>query len=315
MRMPSFALVAALALSASTTGCIQKTLINGQAAATRKASVVANTLGDPEVARVASMNSLVQSEGVHYLAPDNEDTLYMLARGWASYAFAFCEDDYEVAKEKGDQDKADYAKRRVRMAYDRSLKYGLELLNKKAEGFEAAKKNANTLKPWLEEKFKDKEDADLLFWVGYAWIARASFFVADDPALVGELFVGVGMIERSRALDPEFMDYGASTVLAAYYARSAQGPEFQQGAKLFEEIIAKTQRKSFTALYNYAARVLCGKSDRAGYEKIMKEILDAGDLDENRRLTNNLARIKAKRALSMEKMMDCGFDMSQPASK
>ena len=124
-----------------------------------------------------------------------------------------------------------------------------------------------------------------------------------------------GAPNRRVASSKCFVTWTNSTVLAAYYARSAQGPEFEQGTKLFEEIIAKTQRKSFTALYNYAARVLCGKSDRAGYEKVMKEIIDAGDLDENRRLTNNISRIKAKRDLSMERMMDCGFDMSQPAAK
>ena len=105
----------------------------------------------------------------------------------------------------------------------------------------------------------------------------------------------------------------AETVLAAYYSRSPQGAEFEQGAKMFQDVIAKTQRKSMTALYNYATRVLCGKSDRAGYEKVMHEILDAGDVDENRRLTNNIARLKAKRALGLQRMMDCGFDMSQPA--
>jgi hypothetical protein len=66
------------------------------------------------------------------------------------------------------------------------------------------------------------------------------------------------------------------------------------------------------AVLNYATRYFCAKGDRANYEKLVKEVLEAGDLSPSDRLSNALAKKKARRAFSVTKMMDCGFDMSKP---
>src|ERR1035438_5247380 len=127
MRKILVASVAALALTS--TGCIKSLLTNGQISATREASGVVQTIGDYELARGAAMAGMAQFEGMHKLAPDNEDALILLLQGWAGYGFAFAQDDYEVADEANDDAVADYHKKRARMAYDRAIFYGLELLS------------------------------------------------------------------------------------------------------------------------------------------------------------------------------------------
>src|SRR5207244_4489723 len=97
--------------------------------------------------------------------------------------------------------------------------YGLQLLSHKDDGFVAARRNEQTLKTWLTAHFTDKEDAAILFWTGYGWMARVNL-LRDQPEYVADLFVGVDLIERGMELDPALEDYGAMVALGAYHARA-----------------------------------------------------------------------------------------------
>jgi tetratricopeptide (TPR) repeat protein len=292
-------------LGLGSTGCIKSMLVNGQIASTRKASGALNTVGDYELARSAASAGLAQFEGMHNLAPDNEDALFLLTRSWVSYGYAFAEDDYEAASDAGDDDLAEYHKKRARLAYDRAVFYGLELLAKHAEGFDAAKKNDETIRAWLKANFDDKEDAEILFWTGYAWLARVNIS-KDQPEMVAELFVGIAMLERSLELDPEYNHYGATTALASYHARTAAA-ELDQSKQMFEQAIQKTGGKSLLAKVNFATRYACIKGDKELYEKTLNEVLAAEDPDPEQRLPNTIAKRRAKRALSKVRMENCGF--------
>src|SRR3989442_9815097 len=98
MRSPSFhwllgaALVCVLPL-----GCVKKMLINGQIEGTRQASTAFDTLGDWELAYTAASSGIVQFEGMHQLAPDNDDALFLLTKGWTGYGYGFAEDEMEDA--------------------------------------------------------------------------------------------------------------------------------------------------------------------------------------------------------------------------
>src|SRR5579872_6205794 len=140
--MRSFLLTLGLgaALSLGSTGCIKAMLVNGQIEGTRTASGAFDTIGDYEMARAAAAGGLVQFEGMHKLAPDNSDALFMLTKGWVGFGFGFIEDEVEAAEDAGDDDLADYHRKRARMAYDRAVFYGLQLLGQSADGFDQAKK-------------------------------------------------------------------------------------------------------------------------------------------------------------------------------
>jgi hypothetical protein len=287
------------------TGCIKKMLTDGQIESTRKASVALNSIGDYEMARGAAQAGLAQFEGMHNLAPTNEDALFLLTKGWVSYGFAFVEDEYEIATEAGDDDLADYHRKRARMAYDRSVFYGLELLSHKSDGFDGAKKNEETMKKWLDESFDSKDDAENLFWTGYAWLARVNVS-KDDPAIVGELFVGVAMLEESVKIDPYVNNWSGTTALAAYHARTAMS-EMDQAKQLFDLALAKTGGKNLLIQTNYALKYACMKGDKPLYEKLLNEVLAADDPDPNQRLTNTIAKRRAKRGLTKTHMENCGF--------
>jgi len=297
----------AAALSLTNVGCIKQMLTDGQIASTREASGVFDQMGDYELARGAAMAGLIQFEGMHKLSPSNEDALFSLTSAWVGYGFAFAEDDMEAAQDKGNDDYADYHKNRARMAYDRGVFYGLELLSHTDKGFEGAKKNVDGMKTWLKN-FSSKDDAANLFWTAYAWMARVNL-EKDDPAMVADLYIGESMMERAVQLDPSFNHFSGIVALAAYHARDAMA-EPKDGQKLFEDALVKTQRKDLMVQLTYAQTYACISSDRALYEKLLNEVLAAGDTDPDQRLENAIAKRKAKRYLGHDRMQACGFDAS-----
>src|SRR5204863_3261277 len=130
-------------------------------------SAAIDTLADYDVARGIAFAGLGQFEGMHYLAPDNTDALFMLTRSWAGTSFGFIEDDMEQAEDAGGIDSPLYKfqQARARAGYERAIYYGVELLGRKRPGFTEARRNDDTIKAWLA-KFDDADDAPMLFWTG-----------------------------------------------------------------------------------------------------------------------------------------------------
>jgi hypothetical protein len=284
------------------TGCIKKMLINGQIEGTRQASVAFDGIGDWELAYKAAASGIVQFEGMHTLAPDNDDGLFLLTKAWTGYAFAFVEDELEDAEDAGDRALADYHRRRAVQAYDRAIATGLELLSHRAKGFEDARKSAEPLKTWLAKSFKSKDDAANLFWTGYAWVARTNL-MKDDAQAVADLWIGVALIQKSVDIDPTYNHSSGRIAIAGYHARAAMA-ELDDAKKMFDELVTETKGETLMVKYQYATRYACSKADAALYTKLLNEVIEAGDPDPDQRLTNTIAKRRARRWLSEKRMFD-----------
>lgn len=302
------ALVVATALGLGSTGCIKQMILDGQIEGTRQGAAAIDGFSDYEVGQTAAYAGMAQFEGMHYLAPENEDALFMLTKGWGSLAYGYLEDAMEQAEDaEGDSSEAyAYQKARTVAAYDRAFHYGKKLLEKRHPGFEAAKKNEDTMKKWLS-KFTDKKaDAEALYWTGYAWMARVNV-LKDDPAAVSELYLGVTMVERSKELDPDYLFGTTRMVLGAYHARSPLA-ELEDGKKEFDASIAVTKGKALLPKVQMAATYFCVKNDREAYLKTLTEVVEAGDTLPEQRLTNAVAKRRAKRYLGKKRMArNCNF--------
>ncbi len=302
------AITLSMAFALSNVGCIKSMLVNGQISSTRNAAGVLDTIGDLDLVESAARAGLVQFEGMHSLAPDNTDALFLLTKGWTSYGYGFCEDHMEEAHDNGEADLEAHYKHTANLAYERAIGYGLELIGKRADGFDTAKKGEATLRPWLKENFTSAEkDAPNLFWLGYAWLARTSLN-KDQPAIVADLWVGVALLEHAVELDRGYNGFSGLTALAAYHARSA-GAEVAQAKKLFEEALQATGKKSLTVHMAYATRYACAKQDAALYEQTLAHVLAAPDEKPELRLLNAVARKRAKRWLTEKRMFEfCSMD-------
>ncbi len=303
--------VLASLLALSNVGCIKKALLNGQIESTRKAAVAADTLHDFELARHAAFAGLVQFEGMHKLAPDNTDALFLLTKGYSGAAFAFMEDEWEIEDDLKHRDVAEYHRLRAVVTYERAIAYGQELLAKTGHpGFAEARKDDATLRKWLRDEFTTKADAQNLFWLGHAWLSRTNAN-KEDPDTVADLWVGVAVMERSVELDDQY-NFGAGlTALASYHARTAQA-EVAWSKELFDRAMAITSGRALITKFNYATKYLCAKADKAAYVQVLTEIVEAGDTLPESRLTNVIAKRKARRYLGKARMAEarenCGFD-------
>ncbi len=302
------ALALAGALGLGSAGCIKQIILDGQIEGTRKASAAIEGFSDYEVAETAAYAGATQFEGMHYLAPSNDDALFMLTRTWTSLTFAFIEDQLEQAEDTEGETSELYKYQRARAVAgnDRAIPYGLELLEKKAPGFDAAKKNDDTMKAWLAHFEDPEQDAETLFWTGYAWIGKVNI-LKDEPAAVADLFIGVAMMERVKQLHHDYLYGSVHTILGAYHGRSPMA-ELDEAKKEFDAAIAQTAGKALLAKFQLAARYYCTKSDKENYVKTLNEVVEAGDILPEQRLTNAIAKRKAKRYLGKERMMRmCGF--------
>ncbi len=306
MRGMLAALLAA-GLSLTATGCLKKILTDGQIKSTLTGSAGAQTIQDYEVAKAMAFAGLGQFEGMHYLAPDNPNALFLLTRSWAGVGYGFIEDDYEMAYEKEDEVNAEYHLSRARAAHARARYYGIELLGLTADGFEAARKNVDTMRAWLVKNFDEEDQAETLLWAGYAWMAHAAVN-RDTPEVISELFVGVSMIERSVELDEDLQYATGHTILGAYHARTAMA-ELDESKKHFERALELNQGRFLPTKLNFAQRYYCFKGDRAAYDKLLNEVVAAPDTLPEARLPNVIAKRRARRYLMNEVWQEeCGFN-------
>jgi len=296
------------ALMLSNTGCIEKMILNGQIAGTRKASAAIDSLHDYEVARVTAFNGVSQFEGMHYLAPDNTDALFMLVKGWTGATFGWTEDEAEQAVDEEGLEGPNYLhlKQRAIAGYDRGFRYGADLLEHYYPGFEAAKKTDKTLRAYLAQFTDPEEHALPLFWTGYAAISKVNMG-QDDPALVSDLYIGVAMMERVVELDEKVMFGSAHTILGSYHARSAMA-ELDEAKVHFDKAIQISGGKLLLAKVQYAAKYHCTKGNKDEYVKLLTEVMEAEDPFPEQRLQNVIAKRRAQRYLSKVRMKECGFE-------
>ena len=290
----------------STTGCIRKVLLDGTVSGTRRAASAIDTLQDFEVAKASGRAGLGTLEAMHKLSPDNRDDLYLLTKGWAGATTAFTEDEYELAEETKDDVLAAYHRARMVAGFRRARFFATKLLDRKAPGFEAAQRNTDMMNAWLHANFVAKEDAPDLTVAATAFIGLVAAG-SEDPAIVGDLFVGVAIAERAVELDPTAEHAMAHVVLGGYHARY-NWAELDEAKRHFDAAVRITQGKNLFAKLLYATRYYCMKSDEAGYVKMLNEIVSARDPMPTIRLTNLIAMRRARRYLDNKLFQEeCGF--------
>ena len=78
-------------------------------------------------------------------------------------------------------------------------------------------------------------------------------------------------------------------------------------------MVAATGGKALVAHLNYATRFACARADTALYTKLLKEVIDSKEDEPTLRLTNTIAKRRAKRWLGEKRMFDaCSMDPLPP---
>jgi hypothetical protein len=289
--------VACLALSACN---LNKMVADSTAGLLEEAGPALDGFWDIEVAGAGIPGAIMQLEAMYSISPDNETLALNLAKTYVGYAVGWVENDYEVAYAKSDFDTADRLRHRARLLYLRARNLSLRAMRNRDPGIDEALKTPDKgLKEYLEKNYKDKDDVGPLFWTGMAWGAAVNMSL-DQPDLLADLPTAKVLVERAKQLDAMYFAGGAYIFLGSMEAAfpPALGGNPEAGKKIFEEGLAATKRRNHMMLVNYARLYAVNTQNRQLYYDLLMEVINAGDLGNDVRLSNKLARRRAERYLS-----------------
>jgi hypothetical protein len=290
------------------TGCMNMAVADAGISAAYAGARSIDTIQDYEIGRNVVEANIGQIEAFHSLSPGNVTGLFLLTKGWTATGLAFLEDEYADAYQAGNTELAEYQLRRERAAFARARYFGVEGIGHHASGFDAASRNANTIHDWLEKNFDSRSEAPLLLWTGVAWVAHAAAAARDDDSgAVGELYIGVELVQRSVELDPAIEFALGETILGAYHARSALA-ELDESKMHFDRALSLNHGRFLMTKILLAQRYYCLRRDRASYERTLKEVLSEPDSLPEARLQNAAAKRFAYRYLGNKIWQEeCGF--------
>lgn len=256
---------------------------------------------DYDLAGVGTQGAIMQLEAFLAVSPDNEDLALNLAKAYVGYATGWVESDYEVAYAAGDMDKADRLRQRARLLYLRARNLALHALHKRDPGIDDALKSNTPEKvtAYLTDYYTEKREVAPIFWAGMAWGAAINMSL-DQPDLLSELPIAKAFVEHAKKLDDMFFNGGAYIFLGSMESAfpAAMGGNPEKGRELFEQGLARTQRKNHMLLVNYARMYAVNTQNRELFVKLLTEVIEAGDLGNSVRLSNKVARRRAERYLA-----------------
>ncbi|MFO0653333.1 MAG: TRAP transporter TatT component family protein [Polyangiales bacterium] len=261
-----------------------------------------NTLEDLDFAEESAPANLVTMESVWRVSQENEDVLVELVQGYAAYGYAFMEDRMERAHAADDDIAEQRYRQRAQAAYRRAKGFGLRLLAARhaVDGGPEARLREG-LPAWRAylRRFDDREDVPALFWTANAWASLIGLSVDDTEALL-DLPFAVALAERARDLDPDYAHGAVHAFFGVYHASTPQAaggrPDLARAA--FERALGLSNRHYLTWQVLEARTYAVMVQDRALYRRLLQEVLDAGDVMPEERLSNLVAKRRAERYLA-----------------
>jgi predicted anti-sigma-YlaC factor YlaD len=252
---------------------------------------------DPELVAQAAPFGLKTMEGLLEKNPKHKGLLTALARGFASYGYAFVQTEADLADLDGRLDAARAGRERARKLYLRAREYGLRGLEVRHPGLRAALLAGGDLSKALGSA--GKADVPLLYWTASAWALAISNGKADME-LVAQLPVPVAMMERALALDETFDEGAIHEFFVSYEAtRSAAEGGPANARRHMERALELSGGKKLGPRVAFAEGVLVQAQDRAQFTRLLDEVLraDPGAAPQHR-LANVLAQRRARALLA-----------------
>lgn len=287
------ALIALLALTLPACD-IQRMAVDQTAALLTKAMPAFETDPDYEFVKAAMPGNIKLMEGLYQVAKDNPDLLYMLAQAYGAYALVFLEDEFEAAEDMSDaQEKA---QARARDMYMRGHRYGLKLLSRRHPVMpEAMEKGGKMLEGALAAC--THLDVPGLFWTAMP-LASAVNLSREDVEMIAWVPKVQALIGRVLELEPAYYHAAPDMILGALYGSVGKmlGGDPVKAKKHFEKALELTKRRFLLVQVMYAKTAAVQTQDRALFDKLLKEVLEAElSIFPEQKLANTAAKRRARR--------------------
>lgn len=247
---------------------------------------------DYDLAGEALPASIVQFEGILRVVPDNEAILSQLAQAYIAYAYGWIEADVESLEFEGEYIEADAQRNRTRIMYLRAMdltRHRIRLHNPDVDI--AVEGTVGELEKWLAAAFVDKADAEMLLWHGYAWGSYINS-AKDDMEAIADLAYAKAFVARSIELDPDYYNAAGYTFMGVAIASEMAG-DMDESRVYFEKALAATERRALQTQVNMARHWAVKQGDRALFDELLEEVMDAHDPLPEARLANRMARERA----------------------
>jgi hypothetical protein len=240
--------------------------------------------------------AIIQLEGLLRIVPDNEVIGLSLVGAYVGYGTGWIEDEVEVADIEDDWEHADHLRGRALVMYTRSWDLSRHFMRNRDPGLDAAiKGGVDTLEAWLDLAFTQKEDAAILFWAGASLGARINMGM-EDMDTVADLPLAKVLLNKSVELDPDFM-FMLGKMTMGVLAASEFPPDMDRAKLLLDDVLEKTERRNLMVQMSMARYYAVATGDHKLFRELLEEVIEAGDVLPEARLSNAIARRRAARYL------------------
>jgi hypothetical protein len=289
-----------LALAVCLGGCnLSSLLIKGTVDGTREFSKEkGKEFADPEMLGPVIAAGIVTNEGLLYFVPDYEPLLMGAVFSNVAYGVGWLQADVSQAEIDGQFDKVEKLNQRSGIMFARALYFAKRMLRLRDDNFDNAVASGQVkFEQWVNENFYEKDDAEVLLTAGLAYLV-ALIQSEEGLAAAVDLPYARYMIERSIELDPELEGGQGYTLIGTIECTmpEAFGGRPKVGIALMEKALALDHRTNHGILVVEAQRCAVALQDRAMFQRLLMEVIQAPDAPEFR-LPNKLARHQAERLL------------------
>lgn len=250
---------------------------------------------DPELVGPVLASGIVVSSGTMWYVEDYEPLLSGAAFARIAYGVGWLGLEAQALEVEGKFDEAERLNKRAGLLYASALRIAKRILRLRDRGFDAAVNGGlATFKQWVDDHFYREEDAEILITTGLAYFV---YMLESEEGLAAAVDLPYGryLLERSIELDPEAESgIGLSTLgVVECTIPALLGGRPKIGMKMMERAAEMTERKVHGILVGMAERCAVALQDRKLYNKLLMEVIEAGDVPEER-LPNKLARRRAE---------------------
>lgn len=255
---------------------------------------------DYDTAGKALPANIVQLEGILRIVPDNKVIVLQGIQAYVGYGYGWIEDRVEDADAVDNYEEADHLRARANKMYLRAKDLGEHLA--RLEGGDdldaiLATGQLDIFTKWLKDTYQDKADAIPLLWWGQAWASYINMAM-EDMDVVADVPLVKALLKHSVDLDPEYFFSTGKMALGIVWA-SQLPPDMELSKKYFDESLEATERRSLITQVNMARYYAVSMGDSKLFRELLEEVLNAGDVLPEARLTNRIARRRAERYLRL----------------
>jgi predicted anti-sigma-YlaC factor YlaD len=290
VAQPFRAAIIALVIVATPACSLRKIAINSVANTLAESGDTFASDPDPELIRDAVPFSLKLVESLLVEVPKHRGLLLTACSGFTQYAYAFVDQDAELAKLE-DYTRYSNLQERARKMYLRGRDYCLRSLELGYPGITARLAKD----PEQAAAALQKKDAPLIYWTGASW-GKAVSLSLDRPALAGDFPIVRALVTRALALDESF-NLGAihEVMITLESLPEDMGGNRDRARTHYERAVALTNGNSATAHVTYAMAILLPQQQRAEFVAVLNKALEVDvDREPALRLANVLARQYAR---------------------